>query len=574
MSNPALARAVILIDAVGAELADAPFAHQTQSRQLERIPLPDEAEADRRSALARQWRHDIAAIDRTALPAPVARGVALAEATADRLAQEAPWYWHVHDPLGLGFFGLFGPTAYCGGWYLGVLGSLLGRHRFDGPNDFERYLDLVADIAALIRAMRDRLAGQARRGIVMPVAQIPQSQALIGALRLRTPSQLLPAVERYGHLPGADRFGERVRAMVDTEIGNAFDALTGFLAGDYAARAPDRVGIGQYDGGADIYAGLVRHHTTLDLDPAQVHAIGAARVADIRAAMAELRGAVGFDGDDAAYRGAIAADPAWQGRDTGHVAAHFRRKLTAVEPWLDRWLRIRPAARHDVAPLPEALAASMTFGYYQVPANAADTGRYLFNAANLTQSGLATVAALTFHELVPGHHVHLASQAENRTLPALARHNSFNAFNEGWAEYAATLAGEHGLYATPEERFGRMMMDAMLTSRLVVDTGMNALGWSLERAQGYMRENAFLGEHEIVSESIRYACDLPGQALAYKLGDTFLIEQRERMRTALGPAFDLRDFHDAVLANGALPLPLVTGEIDRTIARLAGSVPA
>ena len=150
------------------------------------------------------------------------------------------------------------------------------------------------------------------------------------------------------------------------------------------------------------------------------------------------------------------------------------------------------------------------------------------------------------------------------------RRKSFvNAYNEGWAEYAATLAGEMGMYPEPEERFGRLMMDAFLTCRLVVDSGMNALGWTLEQARDYLRENSFMPEKEIRSETVRYSCDIPGQALAYKLGDTALYEMREAMRTALGNRFDIRDFHDAVLKPGALPLPLLRQHVEARTRALA-----
>jgi uncharacterized protein (DUF885 family) len=146
-----------------------------------------------------------------------------------------------------------------------------------------------------------------------------------------------------------------------------------------------------------------------------------------------------------------------------------------------------------------------------------------------------------------------------------------NAFNEGWAEYAATFAGEIGLYAEPAERYGRLMMDAFLTCRLVVDTGMNALGWSLEQAREYLREHGHMSEAEVCSETVRYSCDIPAQSLAYKLGDTFLVNLRERMRGRLGERFDVRAFHDAVLRPGALPLPLVATNVDRATETLAGA---
>jgi uncharacterized protein (DUF885 family) len=213
----------------------------------------------------------------------------------------------------------------------------------------------------------------------------------------------------------------------------------------------------------------------------------------------------------------------------------------------------------------------MPFGYYDSPGPGQDAGRYLFNAVNLAGAPLNNIAALNYHELVPGHHFHLASQRENGTLHPVRANAFFNAFNEGWAEYAATLAGELGMYEAPEERFGRMMMDAFLVSRLVVDTGMNALGWSLTQAREFMKENAFLSEPEICSESIRYSCDIPAQALAYKLGEYFLMDQRERMRSRLGNQFDLRDFHDAVLKPGGLPLQLVAENVSATTDRLVSA---
>jgi uncharacterized protein (DUF885 family) len=208
----------------------------------------------------------------------------------------------------------------------------------------------------------------------------------------------------------------------------------------------------------------------------------------------------------------------------------------------------------------------MTFGYYAPPTPGNPVGRFLINIDNVSRSAMPYAASLNYHELVPGHHLHFASQAENAALHPLRSYGFVNAFNEGWAKYAATLAGEIGMYEAPEERFGRLIMDAFAICRLVVDTGMNALGWSLEQARDYMRANAFLSEAEIRSESIRYSCDIPAQGLPYKLGEYFLAEQREVMRAALGDSFDIREFHDAMLRPGALPLPLVAANVDRAIA--------
>jgi len=172
--------------------------------------------------------------------------------------------------------------------------------------------------------------------------------------------------------------------------------------------------------------------------------------------------------------------------------------------------------------------------------------------------------------LVPGHHLHFCIQQQNRGLHPFRRYSFVNAFNEGWAEYAATLAGEMGLYEAPEERYGRILNEASLACRLVVDTGLNALGWSLEQAREYLRQHSGMSEAERVTESIRYSCDIPAQALAYKLGDAYILKLRERMRAALGSRFSLSEFHDLVLSAGGLPLPELEWYLEQeTAIRLA-----
>jgi uncharacterized protein (DUF885 family) len=310
---------------------------------------------------------------------------------------------------------------------------------------------------------------------------------------------------------------------------------------------------------------MVAQHLTLDVDVDEVHRYGHEALARIRAEMQIVADELGETDADAVVR-RLETDPAWHALTVEGVAAVFQRYVDRLAPHVDSQFRFQPQAPYGVEALPSELTGSMTFGYYDKPSPGQPKGRYLFNGANLVHQHLATLATLTFHELVPGHHFHFASQLENTELHPLRANASFNAFNEGWAEYAANLAGEIGMYELPEERFGRLLMDAFLTTRLVVDTGMNALGWSLDKARQFMRENAFISEAEVLSESVRYSCDIPGQALGYKMGQPFLVEQREKMRTALGDAFDIRDFHDVVLRPGGLPLSVVASNVDRAIA--------
>ncbi|MEP7242919.1 MAG: DUF885 domain-containing protein, partial [Gammaproteobacteria bacterium] len=261
-------------------------------------------------------------------------------------------------------------------------------------------------------------------------------------------------------------------------------------------------------------------------------------------------------------------DPTWRANTVHGVADVFQRYIDRLKPRLKECFSMAPTATYGVAPLPTALQGSMTYGYYDPPRGDRASGFYLFNASNLTQQPLFHIGALTYHELMPGHHLQFGIQQESGSLHPFRTYSFVNSYIEGWAEYAATLAGEMGLYEAPQERYGRLVMDAFLTSRLVVDTGMNALGWSLERGREYMRRHSRVTEAEILTESVRYSCDIPAQALAYKLGDTQILLMREQMRSALGTRFALQDFHAAVLSPGALPLPDLAWHIEHEIEKV------
>jgi uncharacterized protein (DUF885 family) len=536
---------------------------------IDRLTVHDESEAERVSGRGQALMRLAEDIDIAALPVDLGITVKVGQSMAARWAKAARWWWLVHDPMGVGFHGMFGPTPYCGGMALSNLAEAISRQAFDRQGDLDRYLGLVSDLAQIVRSMETRLKGQADRGIVMPAVQLAQAKALVPNLAGSVAARLRPSREALAGIEGPERFLAELQRRISGEIAPAFTSLASYLDGDYGSRAGDDVGLSQYAGGREVYEELVSHHLTFDMTSEEVHAEGDRRMTEVRGQMAALRSEIGFDGDDAAFLSAMGHDPRWRADTPDGIADMFRRYAARFAPHVETLFRFGPKGGYDARPLPEALSGAMTFGYYQVPTTPGGDGHYLFNARNLSKAPLGNVAALNYHELVPGHHFHMASQIENESIPRLQKRAFYNAFNEGWAEYAATLAGEVGCYAEPEERFGRLMMDAFLTTRLVVDTGMNAFGWSLEKARDYMRANSFMSETEIRTESIRYSCDIPGQSLAYKLGDTFLLRQRDRMKVALGDRFDIRDFHDAVLRPGALPLPLVGENVDRAIAALA-----
>src|SRR5262249_42804232 len=226
--------------------------------------------------------------------------------------------------------------------------------------------------------------------------------------------------------------------------------------------------------------------------------------------------------------------------------------------------RIR-AATSGANPLEPQLEGPLTFGYYQTPTAQDATGYYRYNGSKLSERTLLGAGSLIAHELVPGHHFQINLQRESTALPKFRRESFYNAFTEGWGDYASDLAGQMGMYADPYDRAGRLSMDLFLTSRLVVDTGMNALGWTRERAVAYMKENTLQSDTEIATETLRYSCDLPAQALAYKMGMRQFVELREKARRALASKFDVRRFHDAVLGSGSLPMDLLANHVDSWI---------
>jgi uncharacterized protein (DUF885 family) len=563
-----VATAIRLVEDAWEELRRSPFVEQALGLVPARLPDLSLAEAERRSAVGKALLARAERLPLDGLPHDLALTVRLVRFRASAWSREADWYWTVADPMGVGFFGLFHPTAYCGGFLLNGIRTSIAKFRFGEPGDLDRYLALAADFVRLIDQMAARTTGQAERGIYLPKVQIEQARGLMTALAGQSRSVWAVAPDRLAAVrPGG--FSAELERRIESEMRPAFDRVLAIFSDRYLARAPDAVGLSQYPGGPEIYAELVKLHTTMDLTPEAVHQMGLERMKGIQAGMEAIRRELGFAGDPKAFLDRLQDDPRWRARTSEEVAAVFRRYMDRMRPAFERAFAAGPKASHDVEPLPEALQASMTFGYYDNPKPDRPRGLYLFNAANLTRTSLFNIGALTYHELVPGHHLHLASQQENPNLHPFRAHSFVNAYNEGWAEYASTLAGELGMYQEPEERYGRLAMDAFLTCRLVVDTGMNALGWSLEQARDYLRANSTMAETEVRSETIRYSCDIPAQSLAYKLGDTKIFEYRARMQQVLGDRFDLKEFHRLVLGPGALPLPDLDWHLARETDRLA-----
>ena len=433
--------------------------------------------------------------------------------------------------------------------------------------DADAYLALLAKYPAFVADVRARLLGQAERGIRIPKDELPAVRAfLTGATGAGSPFSVddgrlaaLPPVEAkafrqaLGPLAGAAE-----RALLDTAA----------LLGDgYGAQAPEAVGLSQYPGGRAAYATLVKMHTTLDVTPEDVHRIVQEEVARIEARMAEVRAKLGFAGTAADFRESVRKNPRFVARTADEVGDRLLSYITRIEPKVDAYFLRRPRATYGVKRLEAEREPGMTFGTYEPPTSAEPRGLYRFNGSKLEDRSLLTAGPLIYHELVPGHHFQIALQAENQDLPPFRREMWDTAYSEGWGDYSAAVAEEMGMYADPYDLYGRLAMDMFISVRLVVDTGMNALGWPRAKAVRFMRDHLMESDTQIESESLRYSVDMPGQALAYKMGSRGLRELRTRAETGLGPRFDVRRFHDCILGSGSLPLSALGHKVDAFIAR-------
>jgi uncharacterized protein (DUF885 family) len=431
----------------------------------------------------------------------------------------------------------------------------------------DAYLALLAKYPSFVEGVRARLRGQAEHGIRVPKDELPIVIAsLRGALEPGPASPFAVAEERRGDLTAPEKASfEQDLAPLAAQARGALEGLLAELGGDYAAKAPDQVGLSQYAGGRAAYESLVKLHTTLDVTPEEVHRIGLEEVSRIVARMTEVRKKLGFAGTAAEFREAVRKNPRFRAQTPDEVAERLLSYIARIEPKVDAYFLKRPKAQGSVKRLDPEREPALTFGIYEPPSPTEPRGLYRFNGSKLEDRSLLTAAPLIYHELVPGHHFQIALANENEAIPMFRRELWDTAYVEGWGEYAAALAEEMGMYADPYDLYGRLSMDMFLSVRLVVDTGMNALGWPRAKAVAYMREHLMESDTQIETESLRYSTDIPGQALAYKMGSRGLWDLRRKAEAALGKQFDVRRFHDCILGSGSLPLGTLAHKVHHFI---------
>ncbi len=485
-------------------------------------------------------------------------------------------YLATNDVAGKTYFWLHQQaTPYAGGLQLSTLTGVLAGMPIANTADAQRYISLLHQYGAFVASIGALLHGQHDRGIILPNVETDAAQAVFAGYAVpaeKSPLALTDA--RLSAIPAADRSALQGAAasIIANEIVPAYNGIVAYLQGPYRVGAPNGVGLSQYPGGRAYYQYLIFQSTTLSTTPEALHATGLREVAKLNAQIDAIRTQLHFAGNLAAFKHYLATDKQFFPPTTQAFGDRLELYVQRSAAEAPQFFSQMPKAPYGVEPLPEALAGAQTFGYYDPPTAAKPYGHYLYNAWHPERTSWLGAGALICHELIPGHHFQIALQQENASLPNI-RHYDFSetGYVEGWGEYASQLCFDMNVYRTPYDKLGRMMQDLMVSTRLVVDTGMNALGWSRERAMQFMRDNLILSETQIESESLRYSTDIPAQALAYKTGELTMLALREHAKAELGNAFDIRRFHAWIIGSGAMTLDALRAHVDYEIARQKAS---
>jgi uncharacterized protein (DUF885 family) len=359
--------------------------------------------------------------------------------------------------------------------------------------------------------------------------------------------------------------GTRWREKAETLVANTIrpavaeyrDALKEHIGP--TARPDDRVGLSWIPDGEEIYSRLIQRYTQLDTTPQAIHDIGQEWATRINAdEWVEIgRGAFGADSLEEVFA-RLHSDPELRFTSEEHMLDHARRALDRAWDEVDEWFANRPATPCSVVPVPAAVAPAMPPAYYsQPPVDGSRPGTYFLNTYKPAERDLFEYESIHFHEGIPGHHFDRSLAAELDGIPTFRRYAMVYAHTEGWGLYSERLADEMGLYSSETDRLGMISADAWRAGRLVTDTGMHALGWSRQQAIDFLRKWTPIGLLTVEQEVDRYI-GMPGQALAYKMGQLEILRLRQEARSRLGAAFDIKGFHDTMLVNGAMTLPMLS----------------
>lgn len=459
------------------------------------------------------------------------------------------------------------------GFHVELLQSLAVTSAPD-PTSANRLVERFRQVPAALERVTGRFSEGAAAGRTPAAICVSRSANVIeGYLSSSLDDDVFAAVAGPAGWDGEGAWRAELRRLAGNEIRPAYRRFVERLNTDLLppARDDDHCGLSSLTDGPELYAVLVAHHTSLDLAPEEIHAIGMEEVTEaLPTQYAEIGGGLFGLTDPDAVLDRLRDDRSLRYATGEEIMADARRAFEAATGAMADWFGRLPEAACAIEAVPEFLATDAPSAYYYPPpTDGSRGGTYYVNTAHPQDKARYETASIAFHEAIPGHHLQLAIANELTSLPRFRRFSLANtAYVEGWGLYAERLADEMGLYRGDLDRLGMLAADSIRACRLVVDTGLHALGWSRSRAVEFMAAHTPVSVGEVTVEVDRYIA-MPGQALAYKLGQREILRLRDSARARLGAGFDIKGFHDAVLGSGAVGLPVLGAVVDRWVSTLS-----
>jgi uncharacterized protein (DUF885 family) len=455
------------------------------------------------------------------------------------------------------------------------LGSGTGAQPFKTVTDYDNWLKRAGHAPELFTQMQANMREGVKTGMVQPKILMQKVVPQLDALISDKPESTLfwqPIANMPKDFSDADkaRLTEAYRKLIADQLTPAYKELRRYVNDEYLPSCRDTVGLDALPNGAALYAYDVKNSTTTDMTPAQIHQIGLDEVARIHGEMEKVMAQVGFKGSLQDFFKFMDTSKQFQFKSEKDLLERYNALLQKVNAGVPKLFATTPKAKFEIRPIEAFRAKSSAGGEYQGPSeDGSRPGIFYVNTYDLPTRKTWDMEDLFLHEAIPGHHFQISIQQELKGVPAFRRFGGDTAYVEGWALYTESLGKELGVYTDPYMYFGRLQGELWRAIRLVVDTGLHSKGWTREQVIKYMRDNSAVSETDAVAEAERYMA-IPGQALAYKVGQMTISRLRAQAETELGPKFDIREFHDQILKDGSLPMNVLEAKIDRWIATKKG----
>jgi prolyl oligopeptidase len=451
------------------------------------------------------------------------------------------------------------------------LENVTNQLRLVTTRDFEDWLARMSKVDVVIDQQID-LAEAGRKADIMAPRVLMQRVSTQLPLQLVDSPEESPFYRVFANMPDSVQAEDQERLQaaaietIEKTILPAYKKLDRYFNNKYLTASRESIGQSLLPNGSAWYEHLARSFTTTRMTPDEIHRLGLEEVKRIRAEMEKVIAEVEFDGSFQDFLVFLRTDPQFYYDDPDDLYEAYLATSKRIDPELVNLFGVLPRMPYGVKPIPDSIAPDTTTAYYSAPAaDGSRAGIYWVNLYKPEVRPKYEIEVLSVHEAMPGHHLQIALQQELGNMPEFRRFLGFTAFVEGWGLYSERLGYDLGLYEDPYSRFGQLTYDMWRAVRLVVDTGIHYKGWTRQQAIDFFKDNAAKTEHDIVNEIDRYI-SMPGQALAYKIGQLRILTLRERAERQLGDDFDIKAFHDELLGGGALPLDILEQRIDAWLA--------